>query len=53
MPCSSPKAASPQRIKVSYLADADIIALADYAAWTRRTQPLATPITAGPAAAVA
>jgi S-DNA-T family DNA segregation ATPase FtsK/SpoIIIE len=31
---------SPQRIKVAYLSDADIIALADYAAWTRRTQPL-------------
>ena len=28
---------SPQRIKVAYLTDADIIALADYAAWTRRT----------------
>ena len=27
---------SPQRIKVAYLTDADIIALADYAAWTRR-----------------
>ena len=27
----------PERIKVSYLTDADIIALADYAAWTRRT----------------
>jgi S-DNA-T family DNA segregation ATPase FtsK/SpoIIIE len=42
----------PGRVKVSYLSDADIIALADYAAWTRRTQPLAT-TTAGPAAAVA
>jgi DNA segregation ATPase FtsK/SpoIIIE, S-DNA-T family len=40
----------PQRIKAAYLSDADIIALADYAAWTRRTQPL--PI-AGPAIAVA
>ena len=40
----------PQRIKAAYLSDADIIALADYAAWTRRTQPL-TP--AGPAIAVA
>ena len=41
---------SPQRIKVAYLTDADIIALADYAAWTRRTRPLPT---AGPATAVA
>jgi S-DNA-T family DNA segregation ATPase FtsK/SpoIIIE len=40
----------PQRIKAAYLSDADIIALADYAAWTRRTQPL--PAT-GPAIAVA
>lgn len=40
----------PERIKVSYLTDADIIALADYAAWTRRTGPLPT---AGPAIAVA
>ena len=42
---------SPQRIKVAYLTDADIIALADYAAWTRRTPPPAT--AAGPAIAVA
>ena len=27
----------PERTKVSYLSDADIIALADYAAWTRRS----------------
>jgi S-DNA-T family DNA segregation ATPase FtsK/SpoIIIE len=40
----------PERIKVSYLTDADIIALADYAAWTRRTGTL--PV-AGPATAVA
>ena len=40
----------PERIKVSYLTDADIIALADYAAWTRRTGSLPT---AGPATAVA
>ena len=40
----------PERIKVSYLTDADIIALADYAAWTRRTQSLRV---AGPAIAVA
>ena len=40
----------PERIKVSYLTDADIIALADYAAWTRRTGSL--PV-AGPATAVA
>ena len=30
----------PQRIKAAYLTDADITALADYAAWTRRTRPL-------------
>jgi S-DNA-T family DNA segregation ATPase FtsK/SpoIIIE len=40
----------PERVKVSYLSDADIIALADYAAWTRRTGFLPT---AGPATAVA
>ena len=40
----------PERIKAAYLSDADIIALADYAAWTRRTGPLPT---AGPATAVA
>jgi DNA segregation ATPase FtsK/SpoIIIE, S-DNA-T family len=40
----------PGRTKVSYLSDADIIALADYAAWTRRTGSLTT---AGPAIAVA
>ena len=40
----------PQRIKAAYLSDTDIRALADYAAWTRRTQRL-TP--AGPATAVA
>ena len=35
---------SPQRIKVAYLTTADIIALADYAAWTRRTPaPPTTP----------
>jgi DNA segregation ATPase FtsK/SpoIIIE, S-DNA-T family len=39
----------PQRIKVAYLSDADIIALADHAAQVRRTQPLPT----GPAIAVA
>jgi S-DNA-T family DNA segregation ATPase FtsK/SpoIIIE len=42
----------PQRIKAAYLSDTDIRALADYAAWTRRTQRLTTP-TAGPATAVA
>ncbi len=41
----------PRRIKVAYLTDADITALADYAAWTRRTPPPAT--AAGPAIAVA
>src|SRR6266536_1632379 len=40
----------PERVKVSYLTDADITALADYAAWTRRTGSLPT---AGPATAVA
>jgi DNA segregation ATPase FtsK/SpoIIIE, S-DNA-T family len=40
---------TPQRIKAPYLTDADIKALADYAAWTRRTHPLPT----GPAIAVA
>jgi S-DNA-T family DNA segregation ATPase FtsK/SpoIIIE len=40
----------PERVKVAYLSDADIIALADYAAWTRRTGSLPT---AGPAMAVA
>ena len=40
----------PQRIKVAYLSDADISALADYAAWTRRTGSLPA---AGPATAVA
>jgi S-DNA-T family DNA segregation ATPase FtsK/SpoIIIE len=40
----------PERVKVSYLSDADITALADYAAWTRRTGSL--PV-AGPATAVA
>ena len=40
----------PQRVKVSYLSDADITALADYAAWTRRTGSLPA---AGPATAVA
>ncbi len=30
----------PERIKVSYLSDDDIKALAHHAAWTRRTQPL-------------
>ena len=32
----------PQRIKAAYLSDTDIRALADYAAWTRRTQRLTT-----------
>ena len=41
----------PQRIKAAYLSDDDIRALADYAAWTRRTHRL-TP-TPGAAAAVA
>jgi DNA segregation ATPase FtsK/SpoIIIE, S-DNA-T family len=40
----------PQRIKVAYLTDADIIALADHAAAIRRTGPLPVP---GPATAVA
>ena len=37
----------PQRIKAAYLSDTDIRALADYAAWTRRTQRL-TPATRRP-----
>jgi DNA segregation ATPase FtsK/SpoIIIE, S-DNA-T family len=41
---------TPQRIKAAYLSDADIIALADHAAWTRRAGSL--PV-AGPAIAVA
>ena len=41
---------TPQRIKAAYLSDADIIALADHAAWTRRTGSLLAP---GPAIAVA
>jgi len=41
---------TPQRIKAAYLSDADIIGLADHAAWTRRSQPLTTP---GPVTAVA
>jgi DNA segregation ATPase FtsK/SpoIIIE, S-DNA-T family len=40
----------PERVKIAYLTDADIIALADYAAWTRRARSL--PL-AGPAIAVA
>jgi S-DNA-T family DNA segregation ATPase FtsK/SpoIIIE len=40
----------PQRIKAAYLSDADIIALADYAAWTRRSHRLTA---TGPAIAVA
>ena len=34
---------TPRRIKVAYLSDADIITLADYAAWTRRPASPATP----------
>ncbi len=41
----------PQRIKVAYLTDSDITALADYAAWARRAITPAIP--AGPAIAVA
>ncbi len=41
----------PQRMKAAYLSDSDITSLADYAAWTRRTNPPA-PV-AIPAAAVA
>ena len=46
----------PQRLKVAYLSDHDIRALADYAAWTRRSGLPATTtpaLTAGPAIAVA
>jgi DNA segregation ATPase FtsK/SpoIIIE, S-DNA-T family len=42
---------TPQRIKVAYLTDTDIIALADHAATIRRATPPVTP--AGPAIAVA
>jgi len=42
---------TPQRIKAAYLSDADIIAVADYAATLRRATAPATP--AGPAIAVA
>jgi DNA segregation ATPase FtsK/SpoIIIE, S-DNA-T family len=42
---------TPERIKVAYLTDADIVALADHAAATRRTGSLTT--SAGPAIAVA
>jgi S-DNA-T family DNA segregation ATPase FtsK/SpoIIIE len=42
----------PQLIKAAYLTDADITALADYAAWTRRTTTL-TPVTAPATARVA
>ena len=41
---------TPQRIKAAYLSDADIITLADHAAWTRRAGSLPA---AGPAIAVA
>ncbi len=40
----------PRRIKVAYLSDADIIALADYATWTRNS---ASPVPYTPAAHVA
>ena len=38
---------TPRRIKVAYLSDADIIALADYAAWTRRPASSCYPRTPG------
>ena len=44
------EAGSPQRIKAAYLSNADVTALADYAAWTRRAS---APPAAGPAVAVA
>lgn len=34
---------TPRRIKVAYLSDADIVALADYAAWTRRPASTKSP----------
>jgi DNA segregation ATPase FtsK/SpoIIIE, S-DNA-T family len=39
---------TPRRIKVAYLSDSDIIALADFAAWTRKTptRPPALPVPA-------
>ncbi len=39
----------PRRIKAAYLSDADIIALADYAAWTRRTGTPSAPARTVPA----
>ena len=42
----------PRRIKAAYLSDADISALADYAAWTRRATTL-TPVTTTATARVA
>jgi S-DNA-T family DNA segregation ATPase FtsK/SpoIIIE len=41
---------TPRRIKVAYLSDADIVALADHAAWTRKR---ASPLPRTPAAHVA
>ena len=42
---------TPRRIKAAYLTDHDIKALADYAAWTRRTRPSTTPAGTAPAVA--
>ena len=39
----------PQKIKAAYLTDEHIIALADHAAWTRRTPTPATPPVITPA----
>jgi DNA segregation ATPase FtsK/SpoIIIE, S-DNA-T family len=39
---------TPRRVKVAYLTDAQITAIADYAAWIRRPHGLATPAAAGP-----
>ena len=43
----------PQRIKAAYLTDDDIIALADHAAWTRRTTSPLAPATTPAATHVA
>ena len=40
----------PRKIKAAYLSDDQIIALADHAAWTRRSSGLVTPASTTPAA---
>ena len=41
----------PRKIKAAYLSDDQIIALADHAAWTRRSSGLPAPVTAASATA--